>query len=90
MVTKAQIRDVIIKTFHEVLEQSNATLQTELVDDAILLETGMDSLGFAILVTQLESKLDYDPFSLMDEPYYPVTFGDFVHVYEKYWQEGNT
>jgi len=59
-------------------------LLTELVDDAILLETGLDSLGFAILVTRLEQAFGKDPFTLMETPYYPRTFKQFVEIYEKY------
>lgn len=56
----------------------------ELRDDTVLLETGLDSLGFAILITRLESELGYDPFTLDDEAYYPATLGDFVGYYEKF------
>ncbi|MBJ6727563.1 hypothetical protein [Geomesophilobacter sediminis] len=83
------MREIILKEFMDVMSQANATLRTELSDEAVLLETGMDSLGFAILVAQLETKLGYDPFSLMDQPYYPVTFGDFVQIYERYRPDGN-
>ncbi|WP_397233994.1 acyl carrier protein [Pelodictyon phaeoclathratiforme] len=53
-------------------------------DDTVLLESGLDSLGFAILVARLEEELQYDPFSMMDEPVYPRTLGEFVAVYERY------
>ena len=53
-------------------------------DDLVLLETELDSLGFAVLVTRLEESLGYDPFSLMDEPVYPTTFGEFIDVYERF------
>lgn len=55
-----------------------------LTDDTVLMETGLDSLGFAVLVTRLESELGYDPFSLMTEATYPTTFGEFVAIYDKY------
>lgn len=48
----------------------------------MLLESGLDSLGFAILVVRLEEELGYDPFVLAKTPYYPRTFGDFVAFYE--------
>jgi len=68
----------------EVLEQRDAELLVlELTNDVVLLESGLDSLGFAILVATLEEELDYDPFTMMDEPIYPMTFGEFVEVYEK-------
>jgi hypothetical protein len=60
----------------------------EITDDLVLLETELDSLGFAVLVTRLEESLGYDPFSLMTEPVYPTTFGEFVAVYERYAPSG--
>jgi len=53
-----------------------------LTDDLNLLESGLDSLCFAILVARLEDELGWDPFSASDDIRYPVTLGDFVSVYE--------
>lgn len=53
-------------------------------NDTVLLESGLDSLGFAILVARLEEELGYDPFTMMNEPSYPHTFGEFVDIYERY------
>ena len=73
----------IIEVFCEVLkEQDDGASPPELASDSILLETGLDSLGFAILVVRLEEKLGYDPFVLSSEAYYPRTFGDFVRFYQ--------
>ncbi len=78
-------REKIIDVFHEILEQNSLELLVdELNDDSVLLETGLDSLGFAILVAQLEIELDLDPFVLMEEPVYPNTFGEFVAIYDKH------
>jgi hypothetical protein len=52
--------------------------------ETVLLDTGLDSLGFATLVARLEADLGYDPFVLMDEPFYPRTYQEFVGIYEKY------
>lgn len=54
----------------------------DLLPESVLLETGLDSLGFAVLVTRLEDVLGYDPFTLMDEPVYPRTVQEFVSMYE--------
>jgi len=78
------MKHVIKETFLEVLELTGAELSVpELTDDVVLLESGLDSLGFAILVATLEEKLGFDPFTMMDEPLYPTTFGEFVAIYEK-------
>jgi hypothetical protein len=53
-----------------------------LSDDLILLDSGLDSLGFAILVARLEDTLGIDPFTASEDVHFPVTLGDFVRVYE--------
>lgn len=53
-----------------------------LVDETVLLESGLDSLGFAILVAKLEEELGYDPFVMMDVPVYPRTFSEFIEIYQ--------
>lgn len=78
------LKEIIKETYIEVLEQSGSELLVpELTDDVILLESGLDSLGFAILVATLDEALEFDPFTMMDEPFYPSTFGEFVEIYEK-------
>ena len=52
-----------------------------LTDDMSLLESGLDSLCFAIIVTRLEEILGVDPFSA-EATLFPVTFGEFVRLYE--------
>lgn len=53
-----------------------------LKDDLQLAESGLDSLGFAVLVARLEDRLGIDPFTAAEDALFPVTFGDFVKVYE--------
>jgi hypothetical protein len=53
-----------------------------LSDDLVLLDSGLDSLGFAILVARLEDTLGIDPFTASEDVHFPVTLGDFVRVYE--------
>ena len=54
-----------------------------LSDDLVLLDSGLDSLCFAVLVARLEDKLGLDPFTVADDVAFPVTLGDFVKVYER-------
>lgn len=77
-------RSTIVRALYRALERRQQRLITELDDNTILLESGLDSLGFALLVVMLEEELGYDPFSTMDEADYPTTFGDFVAVYRNY------
>jgi acyl carrier protein len=53
-----------------------------LSDDLVLLDSGFDSLCFAVLVARLEDKLGVDPFTQGDETTFPVTLGDLVRTYE--------
>jgi acyl carrier protein len=53
-----------------------------LSDDTVLVNSGLDSLCFAVLVARLEDKLGVDPFSAAEDSSFPVTLGEFVRVYE--------
>jgi acyl carrier protein len=78
------IREQIVNAMHETAVAMGSRITNELSDSVVLLESGLDSLGFAILVSRLEEDLGYDPFVLMEEPYYPRTLGEFVVIYERY------
>jgi acyl carrier protein len=85
-----QIREVIIELFDEALESTESSLQcTELTDDTVLLDSGLDSLGFAILVARLEEELEFDPFVEMEDAVYPISFGNFVSIYENRFKKGS-
>lgn len=75
------IRLTIITQIEEIAKEQDKTLRP-LTDDLVLLESGLDSLCFAILVTRLEDELGFDPFTLSDDVYFPVTLGDFIRFYE--------
>lgn len=79
-----KINDVIRSQFQEVVESMGLSVKQQLTDDVVLLETGMDSLGFAVLVARLEQEFGYDPFVLLDSPVYPKTFLEFVNIYEQF------
>ncbi len=75
------VRSIIITQFEQVAGELDRTLQP-LSDDVALLKCGLDSLSFAIMVVRLEEQLGVDPFSTADGVGFPVTFGDFVRLYE--------
>ena len=79
-----QLDQIIREQLSIVAEDTGAQLANEITPDTILLQTGMDSLGFAILVARLEAVLEYDPFIIMENPCYPTTYGEFLAIYEKY------
>ena len=72
----------IAAEIEQVAKEQNKRL-APLSDDLILLDSGLDSLCFAILVARLEQRLGFDPFSAAEDVYFPVTFGDFVRFYDE-------
>jgi len=66
----------------EQIAREHGKILAPLSDDLVLLDSGLDSLGFAVLVARLEDKLGIDPFTASEDALFPVTFGDFVKVYE--------
>lgn len=78
------IREAIVRQFNTVYQEQHNSHAPAPTDGLVLLDSGVDSMGFAILITRLEEELGYDPFSASDQPYYPRTFGDLVAFYEKH------
>jgi acyl carrier protein len=75
------VRSEIVAQFKQVAAEQDRRL-SPLTDGVELLNTGLDSLCFAILVTRLEDSLGVDPFTSSEDAIFPVTFGDFVSFYE--------
>ena len=72
----------ILTVYQEVYSSQNKGVSApEIKNETVLLDSGLDSLGHAILITRLEEKLGYDPFSISTEAYYPRTFGELVEFY---------
>lgn len=75
-------RSAILSQMEIVARDHNQTL-APLSDDLPLLDSGLDSLSFAVVVVRLEDALGVDPFSSEEMEHFPVTLGDFVSAYEK-------
>ena len=75
------VKQTIFSQMRQVADEQKKRL-SPLTDELVLLDSGLDSLGFAILVARLEDALGVDPFTASDDVYFPVTLGDFVRVYE--------
>lgn len=75
------IMEVVKQEMTLVAERQKRQL-APLTDDLVLLNSGLDSLCFAILVASLEDKLGVDPFTERDDVQFPVTLADFVRFYE--------
>lgn len=78
------LEDDIRRVFAQVWALEKGSVAPALLPETVLLETGLDSLGFAIFVSSLEEDLGYDPFTLSQDAYYPQTFADFVSFYDRY------
>jgi acyl carrier protein len=76
------VRDTIISQFEQVAVEQHRKL-ARLSDEVKLLDSGLDSLSFALIVARLEDALGVDPFDSADDVKFPTTFGDFVKLYEK-------
>jgi acyl carrier protein len=77
------VKTAVIAEIRQIAQDANQSLPP-LTDDLVLLNSGFDSLGIAILVARLEETLGVDPFteSASDDVPYPVTLGDFIRFYE--------
>ncbi len=75
------IRSEVIAQVQQVANEQEKQLRP-LVDDLSLMDSGLDSLCFAIIVARLENLLGIDPFSTAEDNEFPVTFGDFIRFYE--------
>ena len=75
------VRATVLAQFKKVAAEQNKTL-APLSDGQGLLESGLDSLCFAIIVARLEDELGVDPFSAGENANVPVTLGEFIKLYE--------
>jgi acyl carrier protein len=75
------VRSSIIAQFEQVAKEKKVELPA-LNDGLVLLESGLDSLSFAIVVARLEDELGVDPFSEDEDVEIPITLIDFIRIYE--------
>jgi acyl carrier protein len=75
------VRSEILDQFNQVAQEQDKRLGP-LSDELPLLDSGLDSLCFAIIVARLESVLGVDPFSANEEAPFPVKLGEFIRLYE--------
>jgi len=79
------VRSTIKSLFEQVANEQHREL-VPLTDDLKLVQSGLDSLSFAIIVARLEDRLGFDPFNAAVAVEFPVTFGDFGRVVRKFSQ----
>jgi acyl carrier protein len=74
-------RLTIIAEIQQVAAEQKKTL-APLVDNMPLLESGLDSLCFVILVARLEDRTGVDPFTTTAGRF-PSTLGELIHFYDQ-------
>ena len=72
---------MVISEIEQIADQHHKKLMP-LTEESVLINNGLDSLCFAVLIARLEDRLGIDPFSTSDAIDFPVTLGDLVRVYE--------
>jgi hypothetical protein len=75
------VRSEILDQFKQVAHEHDRQL-APLSDELPLLDSGLDSLCFAIIVTRLEAVLGVDAFSENEDAPFPVNVGEFIRFYE--------
>lgn len=75
------VKSQVLAQFTQVAEEQNRSL-APLNDELPLVESGLNSLCFAVIVARLEDILGVDPFSAASDAPFPVTVGEFVAAYE--------
>jgi acyl carrier protein len=75
------VRSEILDQFKQVAHEQDKRLGP-LSDDLPLLDSGLDSLCFAVIVSRLETVLGVDPFSVNEDAPFPVKLGEFIRLYE--------
>lgn len=75
------LEETIKAQFYQAANDQNRQL-SPLYPELKLLDCGLDSLSFGLIVARLEDELGFDPFAVIEK--FPVTFGDFVKLYEKH------
>jgi hypothetical protein len=77
------LRSTISAQFEQVAAEQKRKL-ARLSDDLKLLDSGLDYLSFALIVARLEDAVGFDPFDTDQDMRFPVTFGDFVRLYDSH------
>ena len=79
------VREIILDEIKQVAREQKKTLAS-LNDDLPIFQSGLDTLCFAVLVTNLNTRLGVDPFNMLDDgsglP--ETTIEDLIRFYEQY------
>jgi acyl carrier protein len=87
MFERKQIADTVLAQVAKLLEEENIPV-ADLTLQSGLLESGLDSLAFAVVLTRLEESLGFDPFLMLEDEIFPQTLDELVDVYFTQQQAG--
>lgn len=76
------LRTIILEEVERVTAEQDKPLLA-MTDETTLVDSGLDSLCFAIIVARLEDILGVDPFDAKEDFVFPVTVGEFIQLYER-------
>lgn len=78
---RSAVKEIILSEYTFVVApKAGAHIQIP-EDDTMLYDTGLDSLGFSVLMARLQETIEWDPFASAITSFEPQTFGDFVSFY---------
>ena len=73
-------REIILNEIIVVFSEEGVTFDEEMLGLPVM-DIGVDSLTYAVLVARLEVKIGKDPFTEQPERGYPKLLSDFVDAY---------
>lgn len=82
-ITDMDKMDLLRETINLVLEEDGLP-KAKLEQSTPLMDVGLDSLGFAIVIARLEKTVGFDPFTEGNIEHYPTSFGEFVEAYANF------
>ena len=74
------IRTIIIRELSGLIEEESGAVR-EISETDDLVDLGLDSLAFAVLLTRLEEFLGIDPFVAIEQGAPPRSVGDLLDAY---------
>ncbi len=75
-----EIRTSVIEEIIKTFEQEGVIFNEAMLEMGVM-EIGVDSLTYAVLVTRLQNKLKRDPFTDNPNLGYPKTLNEFISAY---------
>lgn len=82
-IREQQLEQMIRDVMDEVAAETDRETLTQIDSHTVLAETGLDSIGLAIVMARLETRLGFDPFARSSDAQLPRTFSELVALYRR-------